>query len=87
MHGPAGGPHQAPYGLTCLVESAVWEPAEEIQEQQRVAEAVGGLHQLLPLLLQVAPGMCPGTAGEEPEGPSLLGEQAAFLRKDEQLDT
>lgn len=43
----------------CLSEPAVWEPAEEVQEQQRVAEAVGSLHQLLPVLLQITPGKCP----------------------------
>lgn len=41
------------------LEPAVWEPAAEVQEQQRVAEAVGGVHQLLPVLLQVPPGECP----------------------------
>ena len=60
FHWTRGAPTRAPYGLTCLAESAVWEPAEEIQKQQWMAEAVGSLHKLLPVLLQVAPGMCPG---------------------------
>lgn len=46
----------------CLSEPAVWEPAEEIQKQQRVAEAVGGVHKLLPVLLQVTPGEWPAEA-------------------------
>ena len=37
-------------------EPAVGVPPEEVQEQQRLAEAVGGLHQLLPVLLQDPPG-------------------------------
>lgn len=55
-------------GPTCLSESAVWEPAKEIQKQQRVAEAVGGVHELLPVLLQVTPGTC-RTQGRWPWGP------------------
>ena len=38
------------------LEPAVGVPLEEVQEQQRLAEAVGGLHQLLPVLLQDPPG-------------------------------
>ena len=38
------------------LESAVWKLAEEVQEQQRLAEALGGLHQLQPVFLQVSPG-------------------------------
>lgn len=53
-----GVPICVPYSHTCLSESAVWEPAEEIQKQQWVAEAVGGVHKLLPVLLQVTPGTC-----------------------------
>lgn len=37
-------------------EPAVGVSTEEIQEQQRLAEALGGLYQLLPLLLQDSPG-------------------------------
>ncbi len=37
-------------------EPAVRLPAEKVQEQQRLAEALGRLHQLLPLLLQNLPG-------------------------------
>lgn len=48
-----------------FVESAVGKLAEEVQEQQRLAEAVGGLHQLQPVLLQVPP-------GERREPPSLF---------------
>lgn len=33
-------------------EPTVWESAEEIQEQQWLAEALGGLHQLQSVLLQ-----------------------------------
>lgn len=51
-------PTGAPYRPTCLSESVVWESAEEIQKQQWVAEAVGGVHELLPVLLQVTPGQC-----------------------------
>ena len=42
----------------CVVfaESAVWKLTEEVQEQQRLAEALGGLHQLQPVFLQVPPG-------------------------------
>lgn len=39
-----------------FVEPAVWKLTAEVQEQQRLAEAVGGLHQLQPVLLQVSPG-------------------------------
>ncbi|XP_071898757.1 FERM, ARHGEF and pleckstrin domain-containing protein 2 isoform X5 [Anas platyrhynchos] len=35
---------------------ALWVLAEEVQKQQRVAETVGRLHQLLPVLLQNTPG-------------------------------
>lgn len=45
---PLQGPH--------FLEPAFWESAAEIQEQQRLAEAVGGLHKLLPLFLQITPG-------------------------------
>ena len=38
------------------LEPALWVLAEEVQEQQRLAEAVGRLHQLLLVLLQNAPG-------------------------------
>lgn len=44
---------------TCLSEPALWELAEKVQEQQWLAEAVGGIHQLLPVLLQITPGKCP----------------------------
>ena len=37
-------------------EPAVWLPAAQVQEQQRLAEALGRLYQLLPLLLQELPG-------------------------------
>lgn len=30
--------------------------ATQVQKQQRLAKAVGGVHQLLPILLQVVPG-------------------------------
>lgn len=39
-----------------VLEPALWVLAEEVQKQQRVAETVGRLHQLLPVLLQNAPG-------------------------------
>lgn len=39
-----------------LIESVVRKLTEEVQEQQRLAEAVGGLHQLQPVLLQVSSG-------------------------------
>lgn len=48
-----------PDAPTCLSEPAVWELAEEVQEQQRMAEAVGCVHQLLLVLLQITPGECP----------------------------
>ena len=37
-------------------EPAVWLPSAQVQEQQRLAEALGRVHQLLPLLLQNLPG-------------------------------
>lgn len=40
-------------------EPAEWVPPEEVQEQQWLAEAVGRLHQLLPLLLQNISGTIP----------------------------
>lgn len=43
-----------------LSEPAEWVPSEEVQEQQWLAEAVGRLHQLLPLLLQNISGTVPG---------------------------
>lgn len=43
-----------------LSEPAEWVPPEEVQEQQWLAEAVGRLHQLLPLLLQNISGTVPG---------------------------
>lgn len=42
-----------------LSEPAEWVPPEEVQEQQWLAEAVGRLHQLLPLLLQNISGTIP----------------------------
>ncbi len=39
------------------LEPVEWLPAEEIQKLERLAKAVGGLHQLLSLLLQDVPGM------------------------------
>lgn len=39
-----------------LPEPALWVPAEEVQEQQWLAEALGRFHQLLPVLLQNTPG-------------------------------
>lgn len=42
--------------LFVLVESVVRKLTEEVQEQQRLAEAVGGLYQLQPVLLQVSSG-------------------------------
>ena len=82
-----GAPTSAPSRPPCLPESAVWEPAEEIQKQQRVAEAVGGLHEFLPLLLQITPGRCPGWVLKcPPPAPSVLGRQAAFLWKDVELE-
>lgn len=42
--------------LFVLVESVVRKLTEEVQEQQRLAETVGGLHQLQPVLLQVSSG-------------------------------
>ena len=42
------------YGF--VSEPVEWLPTTQIQEQQRLAEAVGGLHQLLSLLLQNLPG-------------------------------
>lgn len=42
--------------LFVLVESVVRKLTKEVQEQQRLAEAVGGLHQLQPVLLQVSSG-------------------------------
>ena len=45
------------------LEPAVGVPLEEVQEQQRLAEAVGGLHQLQPLLLQDPPGDDPLNSG------------------------
>ena len=39
-----------------VAEPALRVPPEEVQEQQRLAEAVGRLHQLLPFLLQDPPG-------------------------------
>lgn len=50
---------RVPDASTCLSEPAVWELAEEVQEQQRMAEAVGRVHQLLPVLLQITPSECP----------------------------
>lgn len=46
--------------FSAFVESALGKLAEEVQEQQRLAEAVGGLHQLQPVLLQVPPGEADG---------------------------
>lgn len=37
-------------------EPTLWVFAEEVQEQQWLAETVGRLHQLLPVLLQDTPG-------------------------------
>ena len=34
---------------------------QEVQEQQRLAEALGRVHQLLPLLLQNLPGRLPSS--------------------------
>lgn len=42
--------------LSSISESALWKPVKKIQEQQWVAEALGGIHQLLYVLLQIAPG-------------------------------
>ena len=42
-------------------EPAVWLPAAQVQEQQRLAEALGRVHQLLPLLLQNLPGRLPAS--------------------------
>ena len=39
-----------------LPEPALWVPAEEVQEQQWLAEALGRFHPLLPVLLQNTPG-------------------------------
>lgn len=39
-----------------FVESAIRKLTKEVQEQQRLAEALGCLHQLQPVFLQVSPG-------------------------------
>lgn len=46
-----------PHFLFVFPEPAVWKPAEKVQEQQRLAKTLGGVHQLQPLLLQVTPGV------------------------------
>lgn len=49
----------------CFAESTKWIPTEKVQEQQRLAETLGRLHQLLPLLLQNLPGRnCRGKMNE-----------------------
>lgn len=42
--------------VDCRAALPEWLPAAQVQEQQWLAEAVGGVQQLLPLLLQVLPG-------------------------------
>lgn len=44
------------FSLFVFPEPALWKPAEKVQEQQRLAKTLGGVHQLQPLLLQVTPG-------------------------------
>lgn len=67
-----------PDAPTCLSEPAVWELAEEVQEQQRMAEAVGCVHQLLLVLLQITPGECPW--GSCPDLGSACSRCSASMR-------
>ena len=63
---------------TFLSEPAFWIPAEKVQEQQRLAETLGGLHQFLLVLLQNPSGRRGPTCGrctltEPPVGGQGLG--------------